>query len=325
MLRSTRKITLAQKAIADNAEKFGISIIQTIDFLSVQAGGCENLDFLDVDYKNYIHSNRRRALKKGDGRAVMEYFRNMQLKDPSYFYSIQLDDNDLIMNIFWADARSVVDYGHFSDVICFDTTYRTNTYGRPFAPFIGVNHHKQTIIFGEALLYDETVDLFKWLFETFLSAMSGKQPTILTDQSAAMAKFANDFGNCVYGYEDEDEWLFLWDNMLKKYNLMNNKWLDGIFDVKEKWAMVYGRHMFTADMKSTQRSESMNNVLKKYLKAKYNLLRFLEHYSKLLADKRHQELQAEFKMSQTTTILKVDVEMLRHVVKLYTPEVFQMF
>jgi zinc finger SWIM domain-containing protein 3 len=96
------------------------------------------------------------------------------------------------------------------------------------------NHHKQTIIFGATLLYNEIVDSFKWLFESFLSAMSGKQPTtILIDQSAVMAKainevfpksnhrlcvwhiyqnaakhlshvfhsskqFADDFGNCVY-------------------------------------------------------------------------------------------------------------------------------
>ena len=39
--------------------------------------------------------------------------------------------------------------------------------------------------------------------------------------------------------------------MLKEYGLTDNKWLCSIFDVKEKWAMVYGRHMFTADMKST--------------------------------------------------------------------------
>ena len=84
--------------------------------------------------------------------------------------------------------------------------------------------------------------------------------------------------------------------MLEKYNLTNNKWLRGIFDLKEKWAMVYGRHMFTADMKNTQRSESMNNVLKKYLKLKYNFLPFLEHYSRVLADRRRQELQAEIKM-----------------------------
>ena len=98
-------------------------------------------------------------------------------------------------------------------------------------------------------------------------------------------QFANDFSNCVYDYEDEEEWLCAWDGMLKKYSLTNNKWLDGIFDVKEKWAMVYGRHMFTADMKGTQHSESMNNVLKGYLKPQHNLLLFLEHYSRVLNDR----------------------------------------
>ena len=174
MLRSTRQITPAQKAIADDVEKSGILIKQTIDLLSMQSEGHENLGFLDVDYINYVQSKRRTSLKKGDGRVVMEYFHNMQLEDPSYFYSIELDDDDLIMNIFWANARSMVNYGHFGDVICFDTTYCTNALDRPFAPFIGVNHHKQTIIFGAALLYDETIDSFKWLFKTFLSAMSGK-------------------------------------------------------------------------------------------------------------------------------------------------------
>ena len=54
--------------------------------------------------------------------------------------------------------------------------------------------------------------------------------------------------------------------------------------------MVYGRYMFTADMKSTQRSESINNVLKKYLKPKHDFMRFSGHYSRVLVDKRHQEL-----------------------------------
>ena len=50
--------------------------------------------------------------------------------------------------------------------------------------------------------------------------------------------------------------------------------------------MGYGisRHIFTADMKSTQHSESINNVLKKYLKPKYDLLQLFGHYSRLLVD-----------------------------------------
>lgn len=52
-----------------------------------------------------------------------------------------------------------------------------------------MNHHKQAVVFGAALLYDETIELFKWLFETFLWAISEKHPkTILTNQSATMAK-----------------------------------------------------------------------------------------------------------------------------------------
>ena len=62
--------------------------------------------------------------------------------------------------------------------------------------------------------------------------------------------------------------------MLKEYGLTDNKCLRSIFDVKEKWFIVYGRHMFTADMKSTQHSESINNVLNKYLKPKHDFVRF---------------------------------------------------
>ncbi|XP_059627392.1 protein FAR1-RELATED SEQUENCE 5-like [Cornus florida] len=55
--------------------------------------------------------------------------------------------------------------------------------------FLGMNHHRETAVFGVALMYDETADSFVWLFETFLKVMGGKAPkTIVTDQDAAMAK-----------------------------------------------------------------------------------------------------------------------------------------
>ena len=83
----------------------------------------------------------------------------------------------------------VADYEVYGDVVCFDTTYRKLNDGRPFGLLVGLNNHKKTIIFGAALLYDETVESFIWLFNTFLAAMSGKKPqTILTDEDAAMAK-----------------------------------------------------------------------------------------------------------------------------------------
>jgi hypothetical protein len=75
-----------------------------------------------------------------------------------------------------------MDYAFFGDVVSFDNTFRTNKFEMPFAPILGTNHHKQTIIFGAMLLFDETIPSFVWLFESFLTTMSGKHPrTIFTN------------------------------------------------------------------------------------------------------------------------------------------------
>ena len=78
-------------------------------------------------------------------------------------------------------------YQYFEDIVTFDTTYKTNKYDMPFPPFTGLNHHCQSILFGFALLQDETEQTFVWLFETLLQAMWGKEPlSIITDQDLAM-------------------------------------------------------------------------------------------------------------------------------------------
>jgi zinc finger SWIM domain-containing protein 3 len=126
------------------------------------------------------------------------------------------------------------------------------------------------MIFGAALLYDETIEAFQWLFVTFFEAMSGKKPnTIFTDQVPAMAKaislvmpntyhrlckwhlmqnalkhvghlfkgeseFRSDFNAFFKIWEDEDELLSAWDDMLQKCNVTDNSWLQRTFEVKEK-------------------------------------------------------------------------------------------
>jgi zinc finger SWIM domain-containing protein 3 len=57
-----------------------------------------------------------------------------------------------------------MEYACFGDVVSFDTTFQTTKFEMPFAPFLGTNHHKQTIIFGVALLFNETMPSFVWLF-----------------------------------------------------------------------------------------------------------------------------------------------------------------
>ncbi|KAK8526158.1 hypothetical protein V6N12_020639 [Hibiscus sabdariffa] len=96
--------------------------------------------------------------------------------------------------------------------------------------------------------------------------------------------------------------------MLAKYNLENNNWLQKQFELREKWALVYGRQTFCADMSTTQRSESMNNQIKMYIGYKYDLLRFFHHFERLLADRRYEELKADFKKNQSKPSLPYPVK-----------------
>ena len=102
--------------------------------------------------------------------------------------------------------------------------------------------------------------------------------------------FKLDFSYCVYDCEDEAEFLHAWEEMLRKYDLSTNKWLANIFKIREKWALVYGRQVFCADMMSIQRSEGINSVIKRYLDPRQRILDFFNHWERLLETRRHTEL-----------------------------------
>ncbi|XP_039131862.1 protein FAR1-RELATED SEQUENCE 5-like [Dioscorea cayenensis subsp. rotundata] len=81
-----------------------------------------------------------------------------------------------------------MDYGYFGDVVCLDPTYGTNKYAMPIVPIVGVNHHLQTVLFGCALIFDETEYSFVWVLEKWLQAMKGSHPkVIMTDQDSAIS------------------------------------------------------------------------------------------------------------------------------------------
>jgi len=56
-----------------------------------------------------------------------------------------------------------------------------------FVVFSGVNHHNQIIVFGAAIVTDETEETYVWLLQQFLEAMKGKAPcSIITNSDLAM-------------------------------------------------------------------------------------------------------------------------------------------
>jgi zinc finger SWIM domain-containing protein 3 len=58
---------------------------------------------------------------------------------------------------------------------------------RALIPFVGVNHHRSTVVFGVGIVSDETVRSYEWLLHTFLEAMSHKHSrSMITDGDSEM-------------------------------------------------------------------------------------------------------------------------------------------
>ncbi|XP_022871194.1 protein FAR1-RELATED SEQUENCE 9-like [Olea europaea var. sylvestris] len=139
----------------------------------------------------------------------------------------------------------------------------------PFAPFVGVNHHRQLTLLGCDLVSNEDTNTFVWLFKTWLKCMGDKAPHgIITDQDRAMQNAIE----------------IVFPNT--KHRLYENR---------IRWVPCFLRTTFWAGMSTTQRSESMNTFFNGYVHAKTSLKQFVEQYERALQNKVEKEFIANFK------------------------------
>ncbi|XP_041010117.1 protein FAR-RED IMPAIRED RESPONSE 1-like [Juglans microcarpa x Juglans regia] len=185
--RCFKKVDARVSKMLEINDEACITLSKNFKSVVVEAGGYENVTFGEKECRNYIDKARRLRLGVGSGVALCNYFEDMQKRNPEFYYKIDVDNEMWLKNVFWADAQSRVVYESFGDVITFDTTYFTNAYKMPFAPFVGVNHHGQSILLGCGLISNEDANTFEWLFQSWLQCMNNQpQNAIITDQDKAM-------------------------------------------------------------------------------------------------------------------------------------------
>ena len=102
-LRSQRSINLAQAVEAELVDCSGIAPRASVGLMTRRVGGLDNLGFISEDYNNYLHTRRIEEMKSRDTGGLLEYLQRMQSEDLNFSYAIQVDLDDLITNIFWAE------------------------------------------------------------------------------------------------------------------------------------------------------------------------------------------------------------------------------
>ncbi|GMH25837.1 hypothetical protein Nepgr_027680 [Nepenthes gracilis] len=357
-LISQREVSAAQGQPNEIANDAGLRPSSTSDLTVMEAGGSRLVGYITEDQKSYLRTRRQRHMQHGEAGAILTYFQKKKMKNSGFFYELQLDSDDRITNIFWADVEMIIDYQYFGDAVMFDTTYRMDEGLRPFGAFTGFNHHRQIVVFGATLLYDKTVDSFAWLFDTFVRCHGGKAPiTIFTDQDAAMDKalklvmtstrhglctwhilqnaikhlvarsdLLSAFTSCMFSIIDKSDFDNAWASMVSNVGEPHvSTWLDGIYVLRHKWAYCYMKKTFSLSIRSMQLSESLNNDLKAYLKCSTNLRDFFHYFERIVEKKCEGELFADYKSKQKLpNLIMPNSPLMIQLAKIYTPTIFKM-
>lgn len=297
----------------------------------------------------------------GEAQGLLEYLKRKQAENPAFFYAIQVDNNNCMTNVFWADAKARMAYRHFSDAVTFDTSYKKTKYMMPFATFRGVNHHLQSVTFGCALLMDETKGSYVWLFETWLAAMGSHPPALLiADRDKAMegaiarvfpstrhrfckwhilsrckqklsdvylkhTTLKSDLKECINNSQTIEEFETRWECILDRYNLWDNAWLQLLYNVRQQWVSVYQKDAFFPELYVSQQSESLNKFFKSNFNRKTSLLTFITSFDQAMAAQHEKEAQADFTTLFSKPLLRTPSPIEKQAAGIYTRAVFDRF
>ncbi|TYI70658.1 hypothetical protein E1A91_D08G237100v1 [Gossypium mustelinum] len=374
-LRPRRHFAGAAKTMADSYQGVGVVpsgmmyVSMDGNHVSMDANNCgirktppaeANCSGKNVGTLNYAFRpvNRKRMLGR-DAQNLLDYFKKMQAENPGFFYAIQLDEDNRMANVFWADARSRTAYMHFGDAVKLDTSYRVNQYRVPFAPFTGLNHHGQMILFGCALLFDDSEASFVWLFKTFLTAMNDRRPvSLITDQDRAIQtamsqvfpgvphcinkwhvlregpeklahifhvhpNFQAELYNCINLTETIEEFELSWSSIIEKYNLGAHDWLHSLYNARAQWVPAYFRDSFFAAITPNQGFDG--SFFDGYVNQQTTLPIFFRQYELAIENWFEREIEADFDTICTTPVLRTPSPMEKQAADLYTRKIFTKF
>ena len=81
---------------------------------------------------------------------------------------------------------------------------------------------------------------------------------------------------------------------ISEFGLEQNEWVQKMYEKRGKWAEAYLKGIFFGVMRSTQRCESLNSYLCRFVQFKLNLYDFIRQIFHALYSIRQKEEQDEF-------------------------------
>ncbi|KAG8379802.1 hypothetical protein BUALT_Bualt07G0127200 [Buddleja alternifolia] len=315
------------------------------------------LNFYEGELRNNVNKLK---LRRGDAQEMCNFLTMMQLRDPSFFYVMDINEQGHLRNVFWAGTKCRAAYGYFGDVIFIDTTNLMEKYEVPLVVFSGVNHHAQTVLLGCGLVSGQTVDSFIWLLRAWLTYMVGRTPqTVVTNQCKALQTSITEvfprafhclsltnimkkvpeelvgleefdaikmaFTIAVYRSFRVDEFEAAWEAMMHSHGLIDHNWLQMLYEDRKRWVPVYLKDVFLAGIFPAKENEKLTSPFDEYLNENTTLREFLQIYDKALLELDQRETFSDIESRNPSLMPKSRFYFELQLSKLYTNDIIKKF
>ncbi|XP_074314565.1 protein FAR1-RELATED SEQUENCE 5-like [Silene latifolia] len=135
--KNVRTLNLYMKQTIVNNCKLNIGATRTFRILAEQSNGYANIGASLTDFKNFKR-NIKCYIGENDADMILDYLKALSQTQDGFYYAYQVDEDNCLAKLFWADAQARMNYSLFGDTITFDPTYGTNKYRMAFTPFTSV-------------------------------------------------------------------------------------------------------------------------------------------------------------------------------------------
>lgn len=140
--------------------------------------------YIQLDYQTVYREFRKLYPRfgKDDAQNVVNMLKEKKIYNKIYPEA----SNTEIKRLFFATPQMIASYKQYGDIVLIDSTYRINHYNIPLVVYSGLDSAGRNILFGLAIVNDETEETHFWCLNEFFGLHKKYPLIIVTDQDLAL-------------------------------------------------------------------------------------------------------------------------------------------
>ncbi|KAH7557285.1 hypothetical protein JRO89_XS11G0103600 [Xanthoceras sorbifolium] len=136
--------------------------------------------------------------------------------------------------------------------------------------------------------------------------------------------FCGAFSHCMAAFMPETEFEMKWKASIEKFELHGNAWVRKMYAKCKQWAETFLRDSFFGRIQSTQRSESINAYMNRFLICRLKLYEFMRQIDRAMARLRHTKAKDDFETLNEHPVLVTHLPSYeKQASEVYTRGIFQ--